>query len=103
MKKYVTKKIMYPKTRLIRGAGMSNDDLDINNSIFLHMTDGIIAFDIGDKRIGIAISDPFNEMALPVETYWRKGFEKDIDYPIGKYKYIFNAVSHSRQRYCCHV
>ena len=30
----------------------------------------IIAFDIGDKRIGIAITDPFNEMALPVETYW---------------------------------
>ena len=40
----------------------------------------IIAFDIGDKRIGVAISDPFNEMALPVETYWRKGFEKDIEY-----------------------
>ena len=33
-KKYLTKKIMYPKTRLIRGAGMSNEDLDINNSIF---------------------------------------------------------------------
>ena len=45
MKKYLTKKIMFPKTRLIRGAGVSNDDLDINNSIFLHMTDGIIAFD----------------------------------------------------------
>ena len=42
----------------------------------------IIAFDIGDKRVGVAISDPFGEMALPVETYWRKGFEKDIDYLI---------------------
>ena len=40
----------------------------------------IIAFDIGDKRVGVAISDPFGEMALPVETYWRKGFEKDIEY-----------------------
>lgn len=40
----------------------------------------IIAFDIGDKRIGIAISDPFNEMALPVETYWRKSLTKDVDY-----------------------
>ncbi|MBQ8726633.1 MAG: Holliday junction resolvase RuvX [Clostridia bacterium] len=39
----------------------------------------IIAFDIGDKRIGVAVSDPFCEMALPDETYWRKGFEKDID------------------------
>lgn len=40
----------------------------------------IIAFDIGDKRIGVAISDPFNEMALPVETYWRKSLTKDVDY-----------------------
>ena len=37
----------------------------------------IIAFDIGDKRIGVAITDPFNEMALPVETYWRKSLSKD--------------------------
>ncbi len=42
----------------------------------------IIAFDIGDKRIGVAVSDPFNEMALPVETYWRKSLTKDIDYLI---------------------
>lgn len=40
----------------------------------------IIAFDIGDKRIGVAVSDPFNEMALPVETYWRKSLSKDLDY-----------------------
>ena len=54
----------------------------------------IIAFDIGDKRIGIARSDPFNEMALPVETYWRKGFEKDIDYliKIAKEKYAETIV-----------
>ena len=51
MKKYLTKRIMFPKTRLIRAAGMSNDDLDINNSIFLHMTDGIIAFDRDGKII----------------------------------------------------
>ena len=44
MKKYLTKKIMFPKTRLIKGSGLTNDELDINNSIFLHMTDGIIAF-----------------------------------------------------------
>ncbi len=41
-----------------------------------------IAFDIGDKRIGIAVSDPFNQMALPLETYWRKNFEKDLNYLI---------------------
>lgn len=31
----------------------------------------IIALDIGDRRIGIAISDPFNSYAMPVDTYWR--------------------------------
>ena len=35
------------------------------------MTQRIIAFDIGDKRVGIAVSDPFNTFALPVSTYYR--------------------------------
>ena len=35
-----------------------------------------IAFDIGNKRIGVAISDPFNEYAMPCETYVRT---KNID------------------------
>ena len=39
-----------------------------------------IAFDIGDKRIGIAVSDPFCEMALPLETYHRKNFKTDLEY-----------------------
>lgn len=39
-----------------------------------------MAFDIGDKRVGIAVSDPFCEMALPLETYHRKNFKKDIEY-----------------------
>lgn len=37
-----------------------------------------VAFDIGDKRIGVAISDPFNTYALPSKTYFRKGFKEDI-------------------------
>lgn len=37
-----------------------------------------VAFDIGDKRIGVAISDPFNTYALPSQTYFRKGFEEDV-------------------------
>lgn len=41
-----------------------------------------ICFDIGDKRIGVAVSDPFCEMALPLETYYRKNFNKDLDYLI---------------------
>ncbi len=37
-----------------------------------------VAFDIGDKRIGVAVSDPFNTYALPSETYFRKGFATDV-------------------------
>ena len=37
-----------------------------------------VAFDIGDKRIGVAVSDPFNTYALPSQTYFRKGFEADV-------------------------
>ncbi len=37
-----------------------------------------VAFDIGDKRIGVAISDPFNTYALPSETYFRKNFKTDV-------------------------
>lgn len=39
----------------------------------------IVAFDIGDKRIGVAVTDPFNEYALPSETYVRRGsLEEDV-------------------------
>ncbi len=38
-----------------------------------------VAFDIGDKRIGVAVSDPFNTYALPSFTYFRKGFSEDVD------------------------
>lgn len=37
-----------------------------------------VAFDIGDKRIGVAISDPFNSYALPSHTYHRVGFKEDV-------------------------
>lgn len=37
-----------------------------------------VAFDIGDKRIGVAVSDPFNTYALPSFTYVRKNFKEDI-------------------------
>ena len=37
-----------------------------------------VAFDIGDKRIGVAVSDPFLSYALPSETYHRKGFKEDV-------------------------
>ena len=40
--------------------------------------DRYVAFDIGDKRIGVAISDPFNTYALPSHTYFRKSFKEDV-------------------------
>ena len=38
-----------------------------------------LCLDIGDKRIGIAVSDPFNSYALPVETYTRKNLRLDLE------------------------
>ena len=39
-----------------------------------------ICLDIGDKRIGVAVSDPLGNMALPYETYHRKNFNEDLKY-----------------------
>lgn len=40
----------------------------------------IVALDIGDKRIGVAVSDPFNEYAMPSETFFRTGeIERDLE------------------------
>ena len=38
-----------------------------------------LCLDIGDKRIGIAVSDPFNSYSLPVETYVRKNLKTDLE------------------------
>lgn len=41
----------------------------------------ILAFDVGEKRIGIAVSDPLGITAQGIETYHRtEDLEKDIDY-----------------------
>lgn len=37
-----------------------------------------LCLDIGDRRIGVAVSDPFNTYALPVETYVRKNLRLDL-------------------------
>lgn len=37
-----------------------------------------MCLDIGDKRIGIAVSDPFNTYALPMQTYFRKNLKTDL-------------------------
>ncbi len=33
----------------------------------------IVAFDVGDRRVGVAFSDPFGEYAMPSDTYFRTG------------------------------
>ena len=38
----------------------------------------IIALDIGDRRLGIAVSDPLGLTAQPVETYTRVGYKPDV-------------------------
>ena len=39
----------------------------------------IAAFDTGDRRIGVAFSDPFGEYAIPSDTYFRTGnFNEDV-------------------------
>ena len=76
MKKYLQQKIMFPKTRLIKGQGVSNNDLDINNSVFLHMTDGIIAFDRNGKIILINPAAKKMLNVLPEHLTFEDIFEK---------------------------
>ena len=37
-----------------------------------------MCLDIGNKRIGIALSDPFNSYALPYKTLHRKNLKSDL-------------------------
>ena len=43
------------------------------------MFEQIAAFDVGDKRIGVAFSDPFGDYAVPSDTYFRTcDFRRDV-------------------------
>ena len=44
------------------------------------MTGRILALDVGDKRIGVAVSDPTRTIASPLETYARVGYGPDARY-----------------------
>ena len=47
----------------------------------------MVALDVGDRRIGIAVSDPLWITAQGVETYWRtESTKKDVAYIIGVLK-----------------
>ena len=39
----------------------------------------ILALDVGEKRIGVALSDPTGLLATPLTTIERKGQDSDID------------------------
>ena len=41
------------------------------------MNERILALDVGDRRIGIAVSDPLGLTAQPIETYTRVGYGPD--------------------------
>lgn len=41
------------------------------------MNERIVALDVGDRRIGIAVSDPLGLTAQPIETYTRIGYGPD--------------------------
>ena len=42
------------------------------------MNERIVALDVGDRRIGIAVSDPLGYTAQPIETYTRVGYGPDM-------------------------
>lgn len=44
------------------------------------MTGRVLALDVGDKRIGVAVSDPSRTIASPLETYTRVGYGPDARY-----------------------
>ena len=39
----------------------------------------VLGLDVGEKRIGMAISDPMGWSAQPIETLHRTKLEKDLD------------------------
>jgi len=61
------------------------------------MMQRILAFDVGDRRIGVAVSDALGITAQPVETYHRKGgAEKDAEYLLNLAKKYAPCNKHCR-------
>lgn len=84
-----------PKTKLIESARQKRaEELDINNRIFLHMTDGIIAFDIEGK---IILINPAAKKLLniaPEDSTFAEVFGKfNLDINMEKIIYLENWTS----------
>lgn len=43
----------------------------------------VLALDVGDRRIGLAVSDPMKIIANPLETLFRKDLKSDIEHLLG--------------------
>ena len=54
------------------------------------MNERIIALDVGDRRIGIAVSDPLGYTAQPIETYTRVGYGPDTRHILAPAASIFH-------------
>lgn len=84
-----------PKRKMIEGVGeKKKEELDINNRIFLHMTDGIIAFDIEGK---IILINPAAKKLLsisPEDATFEDVFGKfNLDINMEKIIYLENWTS----------
>ena len=91
----VYKVFMRPKRKLIEDSGAKRkDELDINNRIFLHMTDGIIAFDMEGK---IILINPAAKKLLsisPEDATFKQVFGKfNLDINMEKIIYLENWTS----------
>lgn len=42
----------------------------------------LVGLDVGDRRIGVAVSDPTGSLATPVAVYHRRGAEADVTHVI---------------------
>jgi putative holliday junction resolvase len=38
----------------------------------------LLGLDVGDRRIGVAVSDPTGSIATPIEVYQRHGWQRDV-------------------------
>jgi putative Holliday junction resolvase len=50
-----------------------------------------LGLDVGDRRIGVAVSDPTGSLARPVEIYTRRGSRVDVDHIVdlaGEYEAV---------------
>jgi putative Holliday junction resolvase len=50
-----------------------------------------LGLDVGDRRIGVAVSDPTGSLARPVETYNRRGSTVDVEHIVdlaGEYETV---------------